>query len=199
MKFNDRRLDLLATGLSPRERAVMRLRAYKEDAPEPNGLYRSTPGHQIPEVNDLLALANATHREITWYAIWLQAPAETAALRSSLAFLLSLKGSPGITLDDPRLDGLAEMLSETVAAELTELLAELLALDEVVGEVAEQFDGAEPLHPGCRVLLDETKQAVSNLAGKMPPSFGELLLPTEPAIRVREALAAIIEQEARLP
>ena len=199
MTLNDRRLDSLATGLSARERAVWRLRAFKEDGPEPAGLYRSTPDAQLPEVNDLLALANAAHREFTWYAIWLQARAETAALRFSLAFLLNLKGSAGIILEDPRLDGLAEMLSETVAAELTELWAELLALDEVVGEVAEQFDGEEPLHPGCRVLLDETKQSVSNLAGKMPTSFGELLLPTEPSIRVREALAAIIEQEARLP
>ena len=81
MNLNDRRLDTLSSGLSARERAVMRLRAFKDDAPEPAGLHRSTPDRQIQEVNELLALANATHREITWYAIWLQARAETAALR----------------------------------------------------------------------------------------------------------------------
>ena len=199
MRLNDRRLDSLATGLSARERAVWRLRAFKEDAPEPNGLYRSTPGHQIPEVNDLLALANATHREITWYAIWLQARAETAALRSSLASLLSLKGSSGITLEDPRLARLSEAITETVAAELTELWSELLALDEVVREVGEKFDGEEPLHPECRALLDTTRERVLALAKALPPSFGELILPPEPAPRVRHALAAIIEQEARLP
>ncbi len=199
MKLNDRRLNSLSSGLSPRERAVLRLRAFKEDEPEPAGLYRSTPAAQIAEVNDLLALANATHREITWYAIWLQSRAETAALRASLAAVFTLLRSPGSALDDPRLDGLPEALTETVAAELTALWAELLALDAVVREVADQFDGEEPLHPGCRALLDETKLAVASLAGNLPQTFGELLLPTEPAARVREALATIIEREARLP
>ena len=199
MNLNDRRLDTLSSGLSARERAVMRLRAFKEDAPEPSGLRRSTPDYQIPEVNDLLALANATHREITWYAFWLQARAETVTLRSSLAAVVGLLRSPGSALDDPRLEGISEALTETVAAELTALWAELLALDEVVRDVGEQFGGEEPLHSGGRALLDETKQAVAALAGNLSPSFGELLLPTKPAARVREALATIIEREARLP
>ena len=151
------------------------------------------------QLRPILALANATHREITWYAIWLQARAETAALRSSLASLLSLKGSSGITLEDPRLARLSEAITETVAAELTELWSELLALDEVVREVGEKFDGEEPLHPECRALLDTTRERVLALAKALPPSFGELILPPEPAPRVRHALAAIIEQEARLP
>ena len=199
MNLNDRRLDHLSTGLSTRERAVMRLRAFKDDAPEPSGLYHSTPDAQIPEVNDLLALANATHREITWYAVWLQSRADTISLRSSLASAFALMGSPGSALDDPRLEGLSAAITTTVAAELTELWAELLALDEVIREVGEQFDGEEPLHPGCRALLDETKLAVASLAGNLPQTFGELLLPTEPSSQVREALAAIIQQEARLP
>ena len=102
MKLNDRRLDHLSTGLSPRERAVMRLRAFKDDAPEPSGVYRSTPDAQIPEINRLLAVANATHREITRYAVWLQSRADAISLRSSLAFAFALMGSPRSALDYPR-------------------------------------------------------------------------------------------------
>ena len=198
MKLNDRRLDHLSTGLSPRERAVMRLRAFKDDAPEPSGLYRSTPDAQIPEINRLLALANATHREITWYAVWLQSRTDTICLRSALASAFALMGSPGSALDDPRLEDRSEAITATVAAELAKLWAELLALDEVIREVGEQFAGEEPLHPDCRALLDETRQRVLALANDLRLSCGELALPTEPAPRVREALAALIEREARL-
>lgn len=199
MNFNDRRLDRVSSGLSSRERAVMRVRAFKEDAPEPSGLYRSTPDHQIPEVNDLLALANATHREITWYGIWLQARLETITVHGSVVAALHLATLTGADSLDPRLPELAEAITETIAAELCATWAELLALDEVVLEVTGQFDGEEPLHPEARTLLDETKESVIALAKDLPPPFGELILPTEPAPQVRRALAAIIEQEARLP
>ena len=199
MNSNDRRLDRVSSGLSPRERAVMRVRAFKEDAPEPSGLYRSTPDHQIPEVNDLLALANATHREITWYAVWLQARTETITVRGSVVAALHLATLTSPESPDPRLSGLAEAITRTIAAELCATWAELLALDEVVLEVAGQFDGEEPLHPEARDLLTETKEHVLALARDLPPSFGELVLPTEPSPQVRKALAAIIEQEARLP
>ena len=196
MKLNDRRLDLVSTGLSPRERAVMRLRAFKEDA---------LPGHGRGTTLAIPAGAFADWRGesvpllpgwgMTFEIFPDEAADQVGRLRTQRETLQKLLDPE--EAEDPRLAGLSERITETVAAELTELWAELLALDEVVREVGEEFDGEEPLHPECRALLDETKQAVVALATNHPPSFAELILPTEPAPRVREALTALINQEAR--
>lgn len=339
MKLNDRRLDQVSSGLSPKERAVLRIRAFKEDGPEPSGLYRSTPDAQIAAVNDLLALANATQREISWYGIWLQARMETIALRfsvlgalrlreiqeerlrmhllldagepitaSELAALTSaireelapvadlavllfeceeddaeseqrpvvgtiatrerqlrelvadgtltgdgegddlrllagafydwrgtetqpvpewgmtfevfpdaaaeqvgrlrtqretlrqrLSTGPGAEHEKANLGALAERIMETIAAELTAAWAELLALDEVLTDVAAQFSGEEPLHPAGRALLEEAKERIRALITDLSENGFDLVLPTEPEPRVRQMLAAIIEQEAVLP
>ena len=66
-------------------------------------------------------------------------------------------------------------------------------------DVAAQFSGEEPLHPDGRALLEEAKERIRALITDLSENGFDLVLPTEPEPRVRQMLAAIIEQEAVLP
>jgi hypothetical protein len=185
------RVDRLFKDLSVEERGQLRLRWFKEGVDFPLAFYRATPGDQIPEVNRLTRLFNTTHREATWYAIWLHARLDAAAERLTLLGALQLW-----TLEAPASVSrarapLAEDLPLMVAVDLTRAWGELLALEEVVRKTAERFGGEEPIHPDARKLLDDAKAATLRLVEELRPDFA-LRLPDEPDERTLAWLSARI-------
>ena len=96
----------------------------------------------------------------------------------------------------PRTAALGRVLTLLVAAELTEVWGELLALEQIVQERGETFNGEEPLHPLTRAVLEEARTRAQELVEGLKPAFGDLVLPEEPNARAVEALTEIIEQEA---
>ncbi len=341
MSASDNRLQKIFKVLTAKERAIMRLRWFKEDAEEPAELLQTTPWEQIGEINRLARFGDATQHEVSWYGTWLQTrldainvrfgmvdclrlwglhadqlrtrlvcdagepvtrseyDARLAAARverlpvSALAELLSEADLDAEDLDDRQYDqrvrdherelrrlvaertlpgtgrgrglqitagafydwrgepapvvpewalgfevfpdqaaeevqrlraqreALHELLAQApcpspldamaedgrsnidilgrnlvrlVAGELTGAWSELLAIEQIVKDASERFEGEEPLHPDARQLLEETKAAAAGLRESLSPWFGDLLLPDEPDERVVEALSGIIKQ-----
>ncbi len=347
MSAAQHRVEKLYSGLSANERASLRLKWWKADTEDPPGFYRATPDSQIPEVNRLIRLFNAAHRETAWYTAWLYARLEATAhrlamlsvfhlwaletnrLREQIEWysgepitqsrcdqllagareeLLPLEVAADLLMDaepdsdelsddewDQRIQEIAERLRPLVdrgvlageqgdaelqlragsfydwrgepvpviperglrfavfpddagieverlgeerqklraildeaphwppadavvppedpakktasmladglplaiAAHLTKAWSELLAIEQVVGEVAGSFAGEEPIHPDARELLDEVKGSALKLVEDLKPDF-DLILPEEPdegAVQRLRFLIGLEEEE----
>ncbi len=90
MSAADNRVEKLFRSLTAKERAIMRLRWFKEDAEEPAELLQTTPWEQINEINRLARLADATNHEVTWYALWAQARLDAINVRFGMVDCLWL-------------------------------------------------------------------------------------------------------------
>lgn len=346
MSASESRLQKLYKELTAKERAIMRLRWFKEDAEEPPELFQTTPWEQIDEINRLARIGGATHRYVSPFALWLQArlqatsvrfgiisafqlwslhadrllgkvlfeagepitqsayDARLAAARSEalpvdvLAELLAeadleeedlddrqykrrlaeherklrqlvadgtLPGTgrgrsvkvpagafydwrgeetpvlperglryevfpdgaaqqvqqlraqreeilklleeapqifplPGVKGErDSKVDVLGRQLVRTVAGEVTAAWAELLALERVVKDASDRFDGEEAIHPEVRRVLDEIGSTATELQERLQPWIEGFVLPGEPDEQLLRALASIIEHDTARP
>ena len=212
------RVKAMYAGLTAHERAILRLRWFKEDRPEDPELFRSTPRFQVGEVDREMAFAGAMQENLAWFANLLESRADALRVRHAMAGCLGLwrmhaeraaeaLGDAGLTSEGRTvLQGLCEAAplvgSEGKAGELEEayldgvaeglarVWAELLAGDEVVAWGAERFDGEEPLHPEVRREIEETRNGLLELARELEMRRSDFALPTEADPELGEVLRA---------
>lgn len=101
------------------------------------------------------------------------------ALRPRMArFAMSLYGDPrwGQADEVQRMSG--DVIATGLIAGLREIWPqrwqELRAVEIVVDEVAQEFDGEDPLDPEVRILLDKCRADLLDLEGHIEPYTGEL-------------------------
>ncbi len=79
-------------------------------------------------------------------------------------------------------------IMESVATLVGDAWADFAAVDETLSQIAESFDGEEPLHPDLRELLDETRAVLLEIHQELARDGLSLDLPAAPAERTRDAL-----------
>lgn len=207
MSTTETRVKHVYGGLTVKERAILRLRAYKEDRAEDPELYRSTPQFQVGQVDREMAFVDALHDHVAWFASLLASHADGLRLRHALAGALGLweahAGRIVESLARPelpeeakaalwslceeaplvRMEGKASELCEAfvdgVAEGLARVWSELLAVDEVVAWGAERFEGEEPLHPEVRYDIEAVRAQLVALAREVEVRRPGFVLPAE--------------------
>lgn len=222
MSTNGNRAGKLYAGLTAHERGMMRLHYFRSDTAEPEALETATPWDQLDEVNRLTRLMNGTHHEATWYGLWLQARLEAVSVRLGLLRILQLWSLESERIRDAFAFGepagrpvrkgrgsrrdrtpawppsagpegsLGRELVRKVEEGVTAAWAELLAVEAVVEETAQAFDGEESIHPGARELLDAVKALAMDLAAAVKGLQGGYVLPEEPDAAVLELLMKLV-------
>lgn len=157
-----RRLDRLFPVLTPRERAVLVLRAWKEDRePEPQLLQSRRPS-DAHEYNRLIGLLQASSGELTHFAVLVHFGVKELGTRFAW-FLTAVLWGNELDVEYPRAEQLCDLLAEKLRAGISLRSQELDALDVVLGEIAEEFDGEDPIKPSVRAIVEETRVELERL------------------------------------
>jgi hypothetical protein len=153
---SDRRLGRLYGALTPQERAVLVLRAWKEGREPARQLLTSSTLEEAYQYNRLLDLLRAASEELTQYLNYLHLLVGQEELRSSW-FQTALLW--GLAEREPeRAEELSERLRSQLAVNIALRWRELRALEAVLDEIAGELEGEDPLHPEARARLGETRQ-----------------------------------------
>ena len=177
----DSRLARLLPALNARERAVLALRARNagETEPVPRG---SIPDHLRHDFNRYMGLAFVTGCQFSTIVHVLQSQIENLSFNLDRIDLLQ-RAATMLEEDDPEsvaarpvrpwrrrvrqsdsvtvpefLRSLAAEIREDAFNELSFRWQELRAVELVTAEIAETFDGEDPLQPKVRQWLEETKE-----------------------------------------
>ncbi len=84
------RIDALYWGLSAKERLAILLESWREDRPQEQALYASTPPDQVMALNRHLSLVNRHHQIVTLFIEWLLASTGTVAARVETLLVFEL-------------------------------------------------------------------------------------------------------------
>lgn len=135
------RMGKLNIFLTAPERALLRLRAFKEDEPEDPALYRSTPNWQIAEVNPAMRFVNGVHDTVGWYIVCLQTRMETLEARHGIVAALSLWSTHAYRMRDSLIFDLPEPITQHEhASRLADARAEIVPLADLAALLAEDDD-----------------------------------------------------------
>jgi len=142
----DRRLDNLLPGLTARERAVIAIKAWKEDGREPLGLRRRVPPDQDQEFYDLLSYFRSLGLMLAFIAPMWRESIEKHTARKAWLLTLDLTEAYVSSLSNYILVHTRERITESqharlIADERAKMLpladlAEMLAEDDYVGDSA---------------------------------------------------------------
>ena len=195
------RLQRLAPGLTARERAILVLRSMKDKTPEDPAWRNSMPTNQASEFSRLIVLMNACNIFLPLYISVLEQRADRLHMQVScmLAILgLGLQSwkiaalvpkakrkEAEAVLDWPAIElpwvpelaadswvELTESIEGSIRRQMVSLWEEVRSIEIVVDEVAQEFDGEDPLRPIMRSVVDKTKaklQEVHLLFNKIEP------------------------------
>lgn len=189
-----RRLDCLMPRLTPRERAVMVLRRWKAgQEPEPQLLRSSRPG-EAAEYNRLIDVLQTASGELSQYGALLHLAVSELGTRFAWFFTAVLWGNGRSEDEDRRAGEICELLADQLRTGVSLRAQELEALDVVLREVAERFDGEDPIKPAARELIEATRDHLETLIEDVDRYLGGLDR-GEPSEEQIAFLRRLIEQE----
>jgi hypothetical protein len=184
----DGRLRRLSPALSAKERAVLVLRAWKEDVePDPQMRWQM-PAEQTREYNHYISLMSGANGSLAHYILVLQQMVEKVDLRYGWLLTVGLwalqieRRTPPDPEEQRRAEDLANALITNLRDGIEPLWQELRAVEIVLDEVAEEFDEEDPAHPMVRRTLNECKEKLTELHGQVSRYTGPFELP-EPEVQ----------------
>jgi hypothetical protein len=156
---SDRRLGRLYGALTPQERAVLVLRAWKEGREPARQLLTSSTLEDAHEYNRLIDLLCVASDELTQYLTIVHLYVEQLEVKTSWYLTALLWGLAEPTPEQvERAEELADVLRDGLVEEIAVRWRELEALEVVLAEIAEEVDREDVLHPEARALFDQTKK-----------------------------------------
>jgi hypothetical protein len=175
MSDQGRRVGKMLSVLTARERALLILRAIKEDG-EPDQMVRFTmPEEQRQEFNHYIFLMNGVNCDLGMFTAYLSAVVGQLSLRLGWLITVALLIDAGDKEMEQRWSGIETVLKETLAEGIAENWRQVRAVEAVVEEAKEEFGGEDPCVPFIRSKLDEAKA----LLEEMHERLDELGIETE--------------------
>ena len=185
----DARLNKLSPVLSARERAVLSLKSLKDKTPEDPSWRRTMPREQTEEFNRLISLMNACNVYLPLYISVLHEKVEQLYLRFDIERMGLLEKAAALLEEDYPEDiakytvrpwsklarkqkqvstptflrSLSADVREDAFKELCVRWQELRAVEIVAAEIAQSFDGEDPLPPEIRQQVDATRLSVAEI------------------------------------
>lgn len=156
------RLAKLYLELTAKERALLVLRAWKQGKEEDPGWRSRMPQRQVKDFNRFIHLMNGVNRELGLYLFGVHHEAEKLSLRLGWLGALFYCSVMNRQLGSPEPEGTLDQcvdLQKTILREgIQQRWRELQAVNAVVAEVAEKFDGEDPTIPKVRGMLEGVEE-----------------------------------------
>ncbi len=156
-----RRLDRLFTALTPKERAILVLRSWKAGKEPNRQLLSSTSQQEAYEYNRLVDLVQVATGDLTQYLLCIHLLAGQLEIRFSWFLTVILWSNS--TYPNERAAEIGDALLKGLAEGIAMRWRELGALDVLLAEIADEFDGEDVLHPEARAIYDATKEQLREL------------------------------------
>jgi hypothetical protein len=185
-----RRLDRLFTALTPKERAILVLRAWKAGREPNRQLLTSTSQQEAHEYNRLVDLLQIATGDLTQYLVCIHLLAGQLEIRLSWYLTVLLWGNS--TFPNERAEEIGEALLNGLVEGIGMRWRELGALDVLLAEIAEEVDGEDVLHPEAREVYDRTREQLQALHASVTRYGGTCEL-QEPTVEDVEALRARVK------
>ena len=173
-----RRIDRLLVVLTPKERAVLVLRAWKQGRePDKRITQASRSAQEAYEYNRIVDMLQVASGDLTHYLACIHLLVGQLELRYSwylTTLLWGLESDP-----NERADEIGEALLRGLVEGVAMRWRELGALDEVLDEIADEVDGEDVLHPDARELFERMREQIQKLHSDLA-AYGkscELLAP----------------------
>jgi hypothetical protein len=193
----NRRLDRLYGALTPRERAALVLRAWKDGREPDSRLLRSTTDREAVEYNRILGLLSATNGGLTQFLVIIHLLVGQLEIKFSWYLTVLLWDNASLQSNrNNRASEIAEALLDGLVEGIGMRWRELRSLEIVLAQIAEEVDGEDVLHQDARELFDRTKEQVQILCEDVVRRGGKCKL-EEPTDEEVEALAVRIKETAR--
>ena len=163
----DRRLDRLLWVLTPKERAILVLRAWKQGR-QPNRqlLSASRSQEEAHEYNRIIDLLRDASVDLAHYVACISLLVGQLELKYSW-FLSVLCWDNELRAPNPTVETLVDALRTQLGEGIGAQWGQLGALEHVAAEIAEEVDGEDVLHPEARALLEQTKTRLLALHDEM--------------------------------
>jgi hypothetical protein len=175
MSDQGRRVGKMYSALTARERALLILRAIKEDG-EPDQMVRFTlPDEQRQEFNHYIFLMNGVNCDLGMFTAYLSAVVGQLSLRLGWLITVALLVDSGDKELEQQWSRIEVVLKESLADGIAENWRQVRAVEAVVEEAREEFGGEDPWVPFLRSKLDEAK----TLLEEMHERLDELGVATE--------------------
>jgi len=187
----DRRLDRLYGALSPKQRAILVLRAWKEDREPGYHLLSSRTEREAQEYNRIIDLLGAAGDELTHYLTVVHLYVGQLEIR--LSWFLTAQLWALAAREPKEAEDLAGAVRDGLAGGIALRWRELGALEAVLEEIADEVDGEDALHPEARELFDKTKEQLQTLHQEVTARGGACVL-EPPRPQEVEALRAVVQR-----
>ncbi|MHB8376666.1 MAG: hypothetical protein ACYDEB_06890 [Dehalococcoidia bacterium] len=155
MSTSSARLDRLYPALSPKERAILVLRAWKEGREPNHRLLRSRSDRDAVEYNRIIDLLQAATGDLTQYLVIVHLL--VGQLEVKFSWFLTILAWANSVRKVNRAEELAEVVRRALVEGIARRWRELRSLDIVLEEIAAEVDGEDVLHPEARELLERTR------------------------------------------
>ena len=190
---SDRRIDRLLVTLTPRERALLVLRAWKEGREPAAHLLHSRSDGEAFEYNRILDLLRVASEELTQYLVVIHLL--VGQLQMKLCWYLTIL-LWGLAHDDERAEELRVLVLKGLTDGIAQRWRELGALEVALAEIADEVDGEDVLHPAARSCLVETREQLHELHDEVTTRGGDCEL-GDPSDEDVEAVRALIKKATR--
>ena len=178
----DQRIGKLFGSLTARERGVMALRSMKECTDGDPEIKQTMPDSQTREFNRLVSLMNGVSRDLGPHVLLMKALVGQAGIRLAWLLTLNLPAMRGNKSLTAIADGLAQGPMTLLRAEIKCRWQETRAVEIVMAEVAEEFDGEDPMLPWLRSAFEQAKTELTDITETLVICLGietEMPEPTE--------------------
>ena len=157
MSDQGRRVGKMFLALTARERALLILKAMKEDGEADAAARLTMPDEQRHEFNHFIFLMNGVNCDLGTFTAYLCAMVGQLSLRLGWLITVALLNDYGDKGMERRWDRIETVLKETLTDGIAQYWRQVRAVEAVVEEARAEFGGEDPCVPFIRSKLDEAK------------------------------------------
>ena len=175
MTDQGRRVGKMFSALTARERALLILRAIKEDGEADPAVRFTMPDEQCQEFNHYIFLMNGVNCDLGTFTAYLGAMVGQLNLRLGWLITVALLIDCGDKEMEHRWSRIETALTETLVDGIPNYWRQVKAVEAVIEEARKEFGGEDPCVPFIRSKLDEAKAQLEEIHGRLQ----ELAVATE--------------------
>jgi hypothetical protein len=163
MTDQGRRVGMMFSALTARERVLLILRAITEGGEADPAVRFTMPDEQAQEFNHYIFLMNGVNCDLGTFTAYLSAMVGQLSLRLGWLITVALLIDCGDKGLEQRWSKIETALTETLVDGIAQNWQQVKAVEAVVEEVRKEFGGEDPCVPFIRSKLDEAKSQLEEI------------------------------------
>jgi len=153
------------------------------------------PGSQVSAYNRLVALMNGVNSGLGPYVVLIRALVDQASIRLGWLMtvkLLTIRGKKSVAIADELTEALIGRLRDGIACQWQEIRS----VEILVQEVADEFEGEDPMTPELRAVFEQAKTGLTDVAETLDRCGIETEMP-EPTEDVLDKIRLVAHRELK--